>query len=172
MSTVLNDMIAKHYAEWKSHAIGLLKNADAGEELLSEVMLYLLDRHRDTLERLAAEGKLLWYVNRSIYNMATDKSSRYHMVHTRYQRMWDADVESIPERDAPWLGSRIDNEYLDAYISLMPEIDKTIIRIYMMADFDYKDVSQHTKIPVKTLYKLVENAINKLKSNAHVSDTE
>lgn len=172
MSNVLNDMIAKHYSTWKSHAAGLLKSEDAGEELLSEVMYYLLDRHRDTLERLAAEDKLLWYVNRSIYNMATDKSSRYHQLHTRYQRMWDADIETIPERDAPWLGSRIDNEYLDAYISLMPEIDKTIIRIYMMADFDYKEVSQHTKIPVKTLYKLVENAINKLKASAHVKDTE
>jgi DNA-directed RNA polymerase specialized sigma24 family protein len=172
MSTVLNNMIAKHYSLWKSHAVGLMKSQDAGEELLAEVMCYLLDRHRDTLERLAQEDKLLWYVNRSIYNMATDKSSRYHMLHTRYNTNWDADITQIPEREAPWLGSRIDNEYLDAYISLMPEIDKTIIRIYMMADFDYKDVSRHTKIPVKTLYKLVENAINKLKANAHAKDTE
>jgi hypothetical protein len=35
----------------------------------------------------------------------------------------------------------------------------------MLDDFSYKQASKETGIPVKQLYKLVENAISKIKKN-------
>jgi DNA-directed RNA polymerase specialized sigma24 family protein len=39
----------------------------------------------------------------------------------------------------------------------------------MLDDFSYKQASKETGIPVKHLYKLVENAISKIKKNVSSS---
>jgi predicted DNA-binding protein (UPF0251 family) len=69
------------------------------------------------------------------------------------------------EPETPWIGARIDNEYVDAYISLMPELDAVVLRLYAMQDFKYDVVSKETGIPKRALYKLVENAIKKIRDN-------
>ena len=139
-----------------------------GDDLLSETMLKLLENQGSKLCQLAEDGGLFAYVNRSLYLMAIDKSSRYGTKYRNYESKWMSESRAYEnERDAPWLGSRLDNEYLDAYITLMPELDATMLRLYMMDDFSYQKCSDATGIEVKTLYKLVENAINKIKRNVH-----
>jgi DNA-directed RNA polymerase specialized sigma24 family protein len=81
-------------------------------------------------------------------------------------------IKHEEERESPWMGSRLDNEYLDAYIQLMPQIDAVILRLYMLDDFSYQKVSDETGIPIKDLYKLVEQAINKIKRNVESKCTK
>jgi DNA-directed RNA polymerase specialized sigma24 family protein len=139
-----------------------------GDDLLSETMLKLFENQSDKLCQLAHDGGLFAYVNRSLYLMAIDKSSRYGTKYRNYESRWMSDSRAYEsERDAPWLGSRLDNEYLDAYIAMMPDLDATMLRLYMMTDFSYQRCSDETGIEVKTLYKLVEKAINKIKRNVH-----
>jgi DNA-directed RNA polymerase specialized sigma24 family protein len=49
----------------------------------------------------------------------------------------------------------------------MPQMDAVILRLYALPDFSYKDASAKTGIPIKTLYKLVENALTKIRKNVH-----
>jgi DNA-directed RNA polymerase specialized sigma24 family protein len=152
---------------WRAYAIGLMKDVVRGEDLLSETLLKCFENAKDKIDELAKEKTLKWYVNRSLYLMAIDKSSRYAIKYRRYEEKWnEKSYAHHEERQEAWLGSRIDNEYLDAYISMMNKLDSTIIRLYMMQDFDYAIVSKETGIPIRDLYKLVENAINKIKRNA------
>jgi DNA-directed RNA polymerase specialized sigma24 family protein len=159
---------ARLLPKWRSHARGLMADAVKGDDLLSETLLKILENQREKAERLAVEGTLEFYVNRSLFLMAIDRSSRYHIKFSKFSRQWDENSSKhLEEPLSPWLGSRIDNEYLDAYISLMPQMDAVILRLYAMPDFSYKDASSKTGIPVKTLYKLVENAITRIKKNVH-----
>jgi len=160
--------LTRHYKVWQKFASGLMRDKVKGDDLLSETMLKLLENQRDKIEELACDGGLFAYVNRSLYLMAIDKSSRYGVKYRNYSTRWA--TESIAhemEREPTWLGSRIDNEYLDAYISMMPELDAVMLRIYMMNDFSYAKCSEETGIETKVLYKIVENAINKIKRNVH-----
>ena len=143
-------------------------DAVKGDDLLSETLLKILENQREKAESLAAEGTLEFYVNRSLFLMAIDRSSRYHIKFSKFSRLWDEhSARHLEEPLAPWLGSRLDNEYLDAYINLMPQMDAVILRLYALPDFSYKDASAKTGIPIKTLYKLVENALTRIKKNVH-----
>lgn len=137
-----------------------------GEDLLGEILLKILDNQKTKAEQLACEKKLFWYVNKALWRGAINQSSSFAIKYTRYAKNWsDMSIKHEEEKDAPWLGSRIDNEYLDAYIQLMPQIDSVVLRLYMLDDFSYQKVSDETGIPVKDLYKLVERAINKIRKN-------
>lgn len=166
MENCLDIQLKQHMNTWKSYAIGLTRNRVKGEDLLSEVILKVLDNQREKAERLACEGTLFWYINKALWRGAINKSSSFAIKYTRYAKEWsDMSIRHEQERDAPWLGSRLDNEYLDAYIQLMPQIDAVVLRLYMLDDFSYQKVSVETGIPIKDLYKLVERAINKIKRN-------
>ena len=163
----MNIEIRNHIDTWRRYSRGIMRDDIKGDDLLSEVLLKILENQKEKATELASEGKLLYYVNRSIYLMAIDSSSRYSTHYRRYSEKWaDASVAYLDEPDQPWLGSRIDNEYLDSYIALMPEMESIMLRLYMMDGFSYKEVSKATKIPVKDLYKIVEGALNKLRKNA------
>ncbi len=158
--------IAKHFKTWRKFAQGLLKDKVKGEDLLSEVLLKILENQREKANELACSKQLYYYVNRAIYLAANDSSSRYAVKYLNYGKRWQSESNKHEqEREMPWLGSRLDNEYLDAYISTMSKIDSVVMRIYIMQDFNYAEVSEKTGIPVKDLYKLVENAVNKIKRN-------
>lgn len=163
---VLDSQIEKHYPTWRRFARGLARDGVRGDDLLSETLLKILENQREKAEALAGEEKLFYYVNRALYLMFIDASSRYGVKFGKYARNWqELSEKHLNEPPAPWLGSRLDNEYLDAYISLMPQLDAVILRLYILDDFSYKDASKATGIPVKQLYKLVENAIGKIKKN-------
>jgi len=145
-----------------------MMDAVKGDDLLSETLLKILENQREKAESLAEGGTLEYYVNRSLFLMAIDRSSRYHIKFSKFSRLWDEhSARHLEEPLAPWLGSRLDNEYLDAYINLMPQMDAVILRLYALPDFSYKDASEKTGIPIKTLYKLVENALTRIKKNVH-----
>lgn len=165
----INIELRKHLPIWQRFASGLMRDRVKGDDLLSETLLKILENQGDKLCQLASDGGLFAYVNRSLYLMAIDKSSRYGIKYRSFEERWLTESTAHEkERDAPWLGSRLDNEYLDAYISMMPELDATMLRLYMMTDFSYQKCSQETGIEVKTLYKLVEKAINKIKRNVQL----
>jgi DNA-directed RNA polymerase specialized sigma24 family protein len=158
---------------WKSYAIGLMRDRVKGEDLLSEILLKILENQRVKAEELACEGTLFWYVNKALWRGAINQSSSFAIKYTRYTRNWsDMSKKHEEERETPWMGSRLDNEYLDAYIQLMPQIDAVILRLYMLDDFSYQKVSIETGIPIKDLYKLVEQAINKIKRNVEFKCTK
>lgn len=167
-----NCYIEKYYTAWLHFATRLMRDRVKGSDLLSETIIKILENQREKAHQLAHEDKLNAYVLRSIYWMAIDKSSRYHTKYTKFIVHWSPEINVEQyEVDATWIGSRIDNEYLDSWIAMMPELDATILRIYMMQDFSYQDLSNRTGIPTKTLYKLVENALNKIKRNAKLPST-
>jgi len=173
MKSCLDIQLKQHMNTWKSYAIGLMKDRVKGEDLLSETLLKVLDNQREKAEVLACEEKLFWYVNKALWRGAINQSSSFAVKYTKYAKQWsDMSTKHEEERDAPWLGSRLDNEYLDAYIQLMPQIDAVVLRLYMMDDFSYQKVSDETGIPVKDLYKLVERAINKIKKNVESKCTK
>lgn len=155
-----------HLPSWNKLAAGILKNKVAGEDLVAECLLKILENQKSKAEELACEGKLKYYVNRAIYLMAIEPRGRYAIKYKRYQQNWkhEIDVNRV-EREEPWLGSRLDNEYLDAYIAMMPRIEAVALRLYMMKDFKYSDVSEKTGVPIKVLYKLVEQGINRIRKN-------
>ena len=163
---ILELLVNTHYAQWREHAIGLERDKVRGEDLLSETLLKIFDKHREQAEDVARRGKLFEYVNRSLYLMYIGKHTKYAQKYKRFAANWstEADVANM-EPETPWLGSRIDNEYIDAYISLMPELDAVVLRLYAMKDFKYETVSKETGIPVRVLYKLVEKAIKKIRDN-------
>lgn len=164
----INIELKRHIQIWQRFARGLMRDRVKGDDLLSETILKILENQSGKLCQLASDGGLFAYVNRSLYLMAIDKSSRYGTKYRTFESRWMSESTAFEkERDAPWLGSRLDNEYLDAYISMMPEIDATMLRLYMMDDFSYATCSKETGIDVKQLYKLVEKAINKIKRNVH-----
>jgi len=161
--------IKKHLNTWRSYARGLMKNELKGDDLLSEALLKILENQRDKAEELALQGKLLYYVNKCLYLMAVDPSSRFHLKYDRFNAHWKDDDDSYLEYvEQPWLGSRIDNEYIDAYIAIMPEREAIMLRLYMMEGFSYSDLSHDTGIPIKILYKITEKAINKIRKNAKI----
>jgi DNA-directed RNA polymerase specialized sigma24 family protein len=167
---VLDIEMERHFTTWRKFARGLTRDSVKGDDLLSETLLKILENQREKAESLALEGKLFYYVNRSLYLMFIDPSGRYGVKYGKFARNWEALSEKhMDEPLAPWIGSRLDNEYLDAYISLMPQLDATILRLYMFDDFSYKEASKVSGIPVKQLYKLVENAITKIKKNVQSS---
>lgn len=160
--------VETHYKTWLRFACGLVKNNVNGQDLLGEVLLNVLSKQRAKAEQLACEQKLFWYVNKAIYLTARNSTSRYSIQYKRYAQKWnESSNKHNEERAEPWLGSRLDNEYLDAYIAIMPQLDAIVLRLYMLEDFDYSEVSKRTGIPVRELYKLVENAINKIRRNAN-----
>jgi DNA-directed RNA polymerase specialized sigma24 family protein len=163
---VLDIELEKHYPTWRRFARGLTRDAVKGDDLLAETLLKILENQREKAEALAAEGKLFYYVNRALYLMHIDPSGRFGVKYGKFSRNWETLSEKhLLEPVTPWLGSRLDNEYIDAYINLMPQLDAVVLRLYMLDDFSYKDASKATGIPVKQLYKLVENAITKIKKN-------
>jgi DNA-directed RNA polymerase specialized sigma24 family protein len=164
--------INKHYPLWRAHAKGLAKGDPVkGDDLLSETMLKLLDTARPTAERLAAEGKLYWYVNRCLYFMAITKNSNYNKTR-RYSLFWDAEHDIAEIKEETWLGARLDTEYIDAYTALMNEAEAIILRLYSQPGFSYRQVSAATGIEIRDLYKLVEIAINKLRKNVKISNND
>lgn len=164
----LETEITRLLPKWRSHARGLMTDSTRGDDLLSETLLKILENQRAKAEELAVSGTLEFYVNRSLFLMAIDRSSRYHIKFSKFSRGWDEySSKHLEEPLTPWLGSRLDNEYLDAYISLMPQTDAVILRLYALPDFSYSDASKKTGIPVKKLYKLVENALTRIKKNVH-----
>lgn len=98
--------------------------------------------------------------------MKIGKHTKYAQRYRKFAALWstEADVSNM-EPETPWIGARIDNEYLDAYIQLMPELDAVILRLYAMDDFKYDVVSKETGIPKRALYKMVENAVKKIRDN-------
>lgn len=151
---------------WQRFARGLLKNRTKGDDCLQETLLKCMENQGEKMHQLAESGHLFTYVNRCLFVMATDSSSRYGMKYRKFSENWDTySSRHEQEPEMPWLGSRIDNEYLDAYISLMPDIDAIMLRLYIMDDFSYQKVAEHTGIPIKYLYKRVEKAIKKIKNN-------
>lgn len=166
LKTFLETEVERHFATWKKFARGLTRDAVRGDDLLSETLLKILENQREKAEELAKEGKLFYYVNRALYLMHIDPSGRFGVKYGKFSRNWETlSDKHLEEPLTPWIGSRLDNEYLDAYISLMPQLDATVLRLYMLDDFSYKEASRVTGIPVKQLYKLVENAISKIKKN-------
>lgn len=159
--------ISQHFNQWKKFAIGLKKNNIAGEDLLQEVLVKLLENQRPKLEELACQKKLFWYVNKALYRTAFNSSSSYSIKYERFKNKWsdDTDVYSMKSSDV-WFGSRLDNEQLDALIQMMSPIDSVILRLYAFKDFDYTHTSEHTGIPVDRLYKMVESAIKKIRKYA------
>lgn len=173
MDSCLDMELKQHMNTWKSYAIGLMKNRIKGEDLLGEILLKILENQKEKAEQLACEKKLFWYVNKALWRASINQSSSFAIKYTRYAKNWsDMSIQHEKERDAPWLGSRLDNEYLDAYIQLMPQIDSVVLRLYMLDDFSYQKVSDETGIPIKDLYKLVERAINKIKRNVESKCTK
>jgi RNA polymerase sigma factor (sigma-70 family) len=151
---------------WRRFARGLVKSSVNGDDLLQETLLKCMENQGAKMHQLAESGHLFTYVNRCLYTMAIDSSSRYGMKYRKFATGWDTfSTQHEREPEQPWLGSRIDNEYLDAYISLMPDIDAIMLRLYIMDDFSYQKVSEHTGIPIKYLYKRVEKAIKKIRTN-------
>lgn len=163
---LLNTLVNRHFAQWRENAIRLERDTVRGEDLLSETLLKIFDKHRAQAEEVASRGKLYEYVNRSLYIMKIGKHTKYAQVYKRFAAQWstESDVSNM-EPETTWLGARIDNEYIDAYISLMPELDAIVLRLYAMPDFKYDVVAKETGIPKKALYKLVENAIKKIRDN-------
>lgn len=159
--------IAQHFNQWKKFAIGLKKNTIAGEDLLQEVLVKMLENQRPKMEQLACEKKLFWYVNKALYRNAFNTSSTYSIKYDRYKNGWseETDVYSIKSEEV-WLGNRLNNEQLDAIIQMMSPIDSVILRLYAFKDFDYTHTSEHTGIPVDRLYKMVESAIKKVRKYA------
>jgi DNA-directed RNA polymerase specialized sigma24 family protein len=100
--------------------------------------------------------------------MAIDDSSRFGMKYIQFAQKWNENDNAFDiEPEEPWLGSRLDNEFLDAYIQLMPEREAILLRLYMLDEFDYKDLSDKTNIPIKRLYKYIQNALKKLRTDVH-----
>ena len=164
--TALNNAIRTHYKQWQTYAHKLTGDKVRGDDVLSETLLKILENQKAKAAQLAVDGTLVYYVNRALFLMAIDKTSRYGTKYKKYTVNW---CDTIPidaiEPDAPWLGARIDNEYIDAYIAIMPEIESIMLRLYAMPDFSYAHVSSSTGIPIKDLYKIVETAINKIRRN-------
>lgn len=168
----LEQLFNTHYAQWRSNAIRLERDTTRGEDLLSETLLKIFEKHREQAEEVASRGKLYEYVNRSIYLMKIGKHTKYHQLYKRYAAQWSTETNVANlEPETPWLGARLNNEYIDAYISLMPELDAVVLRLYAMDDFKYSTVAKETGIPTKTLYKLVENAITKIRNNVQTQRT-
>lgn len=159
-------MISVHMPTWRKHARGMMHDDVKGDDLLSETLLKLFENQNERLEEIAMNGNLFAYVNRAIFLMATDSTSRFHVKY-RFNEIHfdDQKIKFENESDPTWIGSRIENEYLDAYISLMPEIEAIMLRLYMMDGFSYKVLSKETGIPIRDLYKIVETAINKIRRN-------
>ena len=160
--------VAQHFPIWIKFATTLTRNTTNAKDLVSETLLKILENQRDKAEELACEDKLISYVNRAIYLMAIDDSSRYGMKYGQFAHRWNENDNAFDiEPDEPWLGSRLDNEFLDTYIQLMPEREAILLRLYMLDEFDYKDVSDKTNIPIKRLYKYISNALKKLRNDVH-----
>lgn len=170
---ILDIEIEKNYPRWARLARGLMRDYSKGNDLLAETILKILENQKAKAEALAIDGKLSYYVDRSLYLMAIDPTSRFGVKYGKFSRNWSEFSEKhLDEPLMPWLGSRLDNEYLDAYINLMPQLDAVILRLYILDDFSYKEASEATGIPVKSLYKLVENAINKIKKNVQSTPSD
>jgi RNA polymerase sigma factor (sigma-70 family) len=153
---------------WHKFALSLVRNETNAKDLVSETLVKILENQREKAEELACENRLMSYVHRAIYLMAIDDSSRYGMKYLQYSQRWSANDNAFEhEPEEAWLGSRLDNELLDAYIQLMPERDAILLRLYMLEDFDYRDVSEKTNIPIKKLYYYVSDAINKIRKDVH-----
>jgi len=160
--------VAEHLPTWIKFASTLTRNHTNAKDLVSETLLKILENQRDKAEELACEDKLISYVNRAIYLMAIDDSSRFGMKYMQFAQKWNENDNAFDiEPDEPWLGSRLDNEFLDAYIQLMPEREAILLRLYMLDEFDYKDLSDKTNIPIKRLYKYIQNALKKLRTDVH-----
>lgn len=161
--------VAKRYSHWRKLAIGLERDIVRGEDLLSETLLKIFDRHRDAALDVAKRGKLDEYVRRSMYLMKIGKYTKFAIKYKRFASMWSCEVSADEiEPEVPFIGARLDNEYIDAYITLMPELDATVLRLYAMPDFKYDVVADETGIPKRVLYKLVEKAIKKIRENVQV----
>lgn len=161
--------VEKRYAQWRKMAIGLERDVVRGEDLLSETLLKIFDRHREAALEVAKRGKLDEYVRRSMFLMKIGRYTKYAIKYKRFAFMWSCEINTDNiEPDKPFIGARLDNEYVDAYISMMPELDAVVLRLYAMQDFKYDVVAKETGIPKKVLYKLVEKAIKKIRSNVQI----
>lgn len=166
----LNEAINEHYALWTGYARSIVRCPIRAMDCVQETLLKILENQKEKAQVLACKGELKYYVCKAVFRMAIDDSSKYGIKYRRFDQNWAADsTEFEKERDAPWLGSRLDNEYLDSYIQLMPEREAILLRLYILDGFSYDDVSDATGIPKNKLYQYIHNAINKIRSNVHRS---
>jgi len=169
----LDESIAKLLPLWTGFARSIVGDPVRAMDCVQETLLKILENQKEKAEVLACRGELKNYVHRAIYRMAIDDSSRYGIKYRRYDKNWSSDSDRFEkERDAPWLGSRLDNEYLDSYIQLMPEREAILLRLYILDGFSYDDVSDATGIPKPKLYQYIHNAINKIRRNVHSSPSD
>lgn len=164
----LDEAITQHYPLWAGYARSIVRDPVRAMDCVQETLLKILKNQKAKAEILACKGELKYYVCKAVYRMAIDNSSKYGIKYRRFDQNWNSDSTAYEnERDLPWLGSRLDNEYLDSYIQLMPEREAILLRLYILDGFSYDTVSEATGIPKNKLYQYIHNAINKIRSNVH-----
>jgi len=169
----LDESVTQLLPLWTGFARSIVGDPVRAMDCVQETLLKILENQKEKAEILACRGELKNYVHRAIYRMAIDDSSRYGIKYRRFDQNWASDSDRFEkERDAPWLGSRLDNEYLDSYIQLMPEREAILLRLYILDGFSYDDVSDATGIPKPKLYQYIHNAINKIRRNVHSSPSD
>jgi hypothetical protein len=149
----VDNQIVEHYKKWRKLAIQLL-NYDRGNDLVGEVLTYLLTNHREKLEGLAARGELDRYV-------------------CKYIRMEAINFErnkSLPLFDMADEPSAIDEQaivdqrkQLDTAMLYLTYGDRALIRYYMDGHGTIRQLAEATGEDYEYLRKKFEGAKKRLK---------
>lgn len=164
---VLNKVIREIYPDLRRSALRIARRADLADDLLHTVLEDLL---RSPAAAQVAEDKLPGYIYSAMRLSWVSPRSRYNRERRMMQTVELSD--NLPEPPASDLSARWMNESCDLVISRLPELDATLLRLYVMPDFNYDHLALVTGIEKPYLYWLVQQAVRKAKRHVKNQGSE
>ena len=164
MQDCVNQRVNQYYQKWYRHCVGLTRgdHVKAGD-LLHEVLARILDRDSEQLTALACRDTFYYYVNRALWLSWYGKGGDYHSKFRKFEQMCvDHDFDHN-RPDETFIGSRLDNEYIDGYLMRLNEHDAILLRLYSLPDFNYDQLAADTGLDKKYLTAAVYLALRRIR---------
>lgn len=158
--------INKHYKTWRSHARGLCRNNDEGDELLHTVLDSVLNsgQARAIACREERSESIEFYVNRAIW-------LRYFTEKRRNTRKIVYLEERVIEPPAEITDYHIEGEQVDVLIYWLTEYERELILAYSTKGFRFTDAAKQLGVSYSTLRIDLKNAIKTMKKYVQDSRT-
>lgn len=162
----LNKIIADNYDALRKQAGKITRNKVAADDLLHTVLEAIMTSPAASELCERSPDKVPVYICQAMRISYFSQKSRYHLQQVRPGRMVQPTDEQIPEPEPCDISARVLNEQADIYISMLPEIDAMLIRMYVIPGFSYSHLSQVTGLKKSYLYNRVQGAIKQLQNHA------
>jgi DNA-directed RNA polymerase specialized sigma24 family protein len=148
--------IDTHYKDWQRLAVNICKGDKyLADDLLHDTIARLIEREK--FRELVDHGNLDHYMRLSLVRSYMFKNSSFNtLMQSNSIEFNDSLVDHLKAKT--WIGARLDNEQIDIAINKLTFFQKEVFLLWSLEGFEYKELSDHTGIPIEDLYKATRQA--------------